>query len=126
MTSRDKTWARIAAKKHKLLRRGAWYPVAERDDDEAVAVELRDRTVAVERKSVTIRTDRPSYWSVVDRTREDLAASHAGGSEFPKVYAVCPTCQARQAFTGSPTERANAMLCEACGKRSEVDWSETC
>lgn len=120
------TWARLTTERHSMLRRGAWYPVADESFDDTLSLEVRDLFVPIERTSVEILRARPSFWSIVDRSSEALDEIRPEGWTFPVKYAVCPTCNARQDIVGSTDQRTTSMVCDHCGKRSDVDWSDTC
>jgi tRNA(Ile2) C34 agmatinyltransferase TiaS len=47
-----------------------------------------------------------------------------GGSReaVTQTYAVCPSCNERQEFSGKPT----SLRCTRCKHDAAVDWSVTC
>ena len=116
-------WARCLDNVADVLRRGAWYPIVDETEDGKVVIEVRKRPVRISRIDLAVRDTPPDHWSVVVRTgilRPTLGGRE--GEEVTTTYAVCPSCQERQDFTGKP----DALKCLRCKKESKVDWSETC
>jgi hypothetical protein len=115
-------WVRCNDNVADVLRRGAWYPVAEELADGRVAVEIRGRRVWLNRADISVRADPPEHWSIVVRTGVLRPTLSGQGREVTNTYAVCPRCHARQDFTSKPA----TLRCAGCDATSPVDWSETC
>lgn len=116
-----KGWARCLDSVADILRRGAWYPILE-ETDEHVVLEVNQRPVRMSRVDLQVRQSPPDSWSIVVRT--GVMRPTLGGSREPvtQTYAVCPSCNERQEFSGKPTE----LQCAGCGRTAVVDWSVTC
>jgi len=109
-------WATGAPGVADVLRRGAWYPVLEMDDD-GVLIEVDHMPMRFRTDELRMRDDRPDMWSVVTRTgvmRPTLA-----GPKMVTSYAVCPDCTGRQEFEGQP----ETLMCVRCRRAAKVDWS---
>jgi len=117
-----KGWVRVHDSVADILRRGAWYPILEETGDGHVIVDCYKRRVRLSTADVQVRSDVPDHWSVVVRTgvlRPTLGGQKTG---VTTTYAVCPTCQQRQEFTGKP----DTLGCAKCGRQAPVDWSQVC
>lgn len=109
-------WARVRARTHYPLRRGAWYSVAQLTPVEAV-LQVNQRPLSVPRPFVQVVTIRPQMWSVVTRPREGDAPPPSWGAR----YGVCPGCSARAALQGAAT----SMPCPGCGATFPIAWSDS-
>ena len=109
-------WARVRARTHHPLRRGAWYPVAQLTPVEAV-LQVNQRPLSVPRPFVQVVAIRPQMWSVVTRPRQGDAPPPSWGSR----YGVCPGCSARAALHGTAT----SMSCPGCGATFPIAWSDS-
>jgi hypothetical protein len=118
-TSAAREWATAAPGHADQLRRGAWYPIVEEDNDGHIVVEVDFQPVRVRREDVVTRDGKPEMWSVVVRTgvlRPTLA-----GQKVVTRYAVCPDCCGRQEFEDEP----ETLMCTRCRRAAKVDWSRT-
>ena len=115
-------WARCSGNVADVLRRGAWYPIAEESPDGRVAVDVHGRRVWLSRADLSVRHDPPERWSIVVRTGVLRPTLGGQGRDVVNTYAVCPHCHERQDFTGKPA----TLRCVRCDATSPVDWSETC
>jgi hypothetical protein len=114
-----KAWATAAPGHADQLRRGAWYPVLERETDGHVTVEIDRSAVKLRKEEVIVRADRPDQWSIVVRT--GVMRPTLSGQKMVNQYAVCPDCAARQEFDGRP----ETLMCVRCRRAAKVDWSTT-
>ena len=115
-------WARCADNVADILRRGAWYPVVEEATDGYIVVEVRQQRVRLAKSDVTIRSEPPDHWSIVVRTGVMRPTLGGNREAVTQTYAVCPTCNERQEFSGKPTR----LRCTKCRNEASVDWSVTC
>ncbi len=117
----SKGWARCLDSVADVLRRGAWYPIIE-ETAEHVVLDVHERRVRLSRADLQVRLTPPDHWSIVVRT--GVMRPTLGGSKEPvtQTYAVCPSCNERQEFSGKPT----SLRCTRCKGDASVDWSVTC
>lgn len=115
-------WARCTDSVADVLRRGAWYPIAEESADGHVVVDVYGRHIRLSSDDVSVRREPPDRWSVVVRTGVLRPTLGGQGREVVNTYAVCPHCHQREDFSGKPA----VLTCPHCSKTSEVDWSKTC
>ena len=106
--SRPQHWARVRPGTEWPLRRGAWYPVVELTDTEAVLA-VNHQSLRVPRASVQILPLRPPLWSLVIRRPDNFR------------YAVCPRCSGRRAMLDAST----TLRCTRCGGVFAVGWSDS-
>ena len=116
-----KGWVRVHDSVADILRRGAWYPILEDTGDGHLVVDCYKRRVRLSTADVQVRADPPDNWSVVIRTGV-LRPTLGGQTAVTTTYAVCPSCQERQEFTGKPS----TLRCVRCGRESTVDWTQVC
>lgn len=116
-----KGWARCLDSVADILRRGAWYPIVE-ETAEHVVLDVHEKRIRMSRADLQVRLTPPDNWSIVVRT--GVMRPTLGGNAQPvtQTYAVCPSCNERQEFTGKPTQ----LRCTRCSKDASVDWSITC
>lgn len=116
-----KGWARCLDSVADILRRGAWYPIVE-ETAEHVVLDVHEKRIRMSRADLQVRLTPPDNWSIVVRT--GVMRPTLGGNATPvtQTYAVCPSCNERQEFTGKPTQ----LRCTRCSKDASVDWSITC
>lgn len=117
-----KGWARCLDSVADILRRGAWYPIVE-ETSEHVVLSVNDKRIRMSRADLQVRLTPPDNWSIVVRTGV-MRPTLGGNKDQPvtQTYAVCPSCNERQEFTGRPTR----LRCTRCTKEATVDWSVTC
>ncbi len=116
-----KGWARCLDSVADILRRGAWYPIVE-ETAEHVVLDVHEKRIRLSRVDLQVRLTPPDNWSIVVRT--GVMRPTLGGNKQPvnQTYAVCPSCNERQEFTGRPT----SLGCTRCAKQASVDWTVTC
>lgn len=111
----DAQWARLRADENYLLRRGAWYRVAEVQAD-AVVVETSRKRISVPLAAVEVVGGRPRRWTVMVRPRDAIRIPKGWGD----VYAVCPSCRHRV----PPIVGAAKMRCPRCAGVFPIDWEQ--
>lgn len=115
-------WGRLLRPGGHGLRRGAWYPVLDDAQPDAVTLDVNRQSVTVERALIELATEKPRKWSVVRwNTRED-EAKRASQANLGTTYGVCPNCRGRANIELSDTQRK----CPVCELLFEIDWGSSC
>lgn len=104
------------------LRRGAWYPVLDDDQENAVTLDVNRQSVTVERAEVELVADKPRKWSVVRWNAGDDEANRASQANLGPTYGVCPNCRGRANLALDDTQRK----CPVCELLFEIDWGSEC
>jgi hypothetical protein len=106
----SKGWARCLDSVADILRRGAWYPIVE-ETAEHVVLDVHEKRVRLSRADLQV-------------VRTGVMRPTLGGTKdaVTQTYAVCPSCNERQEFSGKPT----LLRCTRCKGEASVDWSVTC
>jgi hypothetical protein len=117
-----RAWARVLPKGAHLLRRGAWYPVANDRTPQLLVLAVGKRTVPVPRDLVQVREQRPELWSIVVRAPADPNIERGTERDLGPIYAVCPICAYRTRLSEEPGD----MHCPRCDRAYAVEWDETC
>ncbi|HMA44050.1 MAG TPA: hypothetical protein VKO86_08540 [Gemmatimonadales bacterium] len=116
-----KGWARCLDSVADILRRGAWYPIVE-ETAEHVVLDVHEKRIRLSRADLQVRLTPPDHWSIVVRTGVLRPTLGGDRKSVTQTYAVCPSCNERQEFTGKPT----SLRCTRCRNEATVDWSVTC
>lgn len=117
----SKGWARCLDSVADILRRGAWYPIVE-ETSEHVVLDVHEKRIRLSRADLQVRLTPPDNWSIVVRTGVMRPTLGGNREAVTQTYAVCPTCNERQEFSGKPTR----LRCTKCRGEASVDWSVTC
>ncbi len=117
----SKGWARCLDSVADILRRGAWYPIVE-ETSEHVVLDVHEKRIRLSRADLQVRLTAPDNWSIVVRTGVMRPTLGGNREAVTQTYAVCPTCNERQEFSGKPT----LLRCTKCRGEASVDWSVTC
>lgn len=113
-------WARLwpAAKRRadQPLRRGAWYPVVQRDQT-TMAVKTDAGRVLVDVHQVEVRQDCPMRFTVVRLSKNEPNPAKGTPRNLGLRYAVCPQCCARVRLMGA----AARLKCRHCGHSGGIE-----
>ena len=108
-------WARLQTDLNIAVRRGAWYRIRHLGPLRAI-IEVRGQDVEVPAPFLLVSEKPPREWTVVPRPRDAVRVPPSWGDR----YAVCPSCNERQAIEGRPRR----MTCHRCHGEFAVAWRQ--